>query len=272
MTSTDPKTTCPSCGKAAKGRFCEHCGSPLESSGCPECGRALSATAKFCPHCGTPGGAKRAPAPASNRVLIWAVPGIAVLALVAFLIGQRVAMAPAAPEAEAGAAAPGGRMGGAPFAGAPFAGGAASGSGPIDISKMSPEEQASRLFDRIMRYGEEGKLDSARVFAPMAMQVYESLGPLDAHRRYDVGMIAVVTGATAAARAHADTLLKQNPTHLLGLVLGMKAADLRKDAAARAGFESRFRAAEAAERAKNLPEYANHKADVDNALRARKAP
>lgn len=266
MTASGSKSMCPSCGKAAKGRFCEHCGTPLESSGCAECGRPLSATAKFCTHCGTPTGARRAPAPATNRVLIWTVPGVALLALVAFLIGQRVTRG-SAPEVEAGPAAPSG-----PMASAPFAGGAAAGARAPDISSMTPDERASRLFDRVMRYGEEGKIDSARIFAPMAIQAYEMMGPLDAHRRYDVGMIAVVSGSADVARAQADTILKQNPTHLLGLVLAMKAAALRQDATARAGFEKRFRVAEPTERAKALPEYTDHKADLDNALKAAKAP
>jgi hypothetical protein len=205
-------------------------------------------------------------------VLIWAVPGIAVLGLVAFLIGQRVALGSAPAEAEAGTAPLGGPMAGAPFAAAPFAGGAAAGARPTDITSMSLEERASRLFDRVMRYGEEGKIDSARIFAPMAIQSYEMMGPLDTHRRYDVGMIAVVIGSADVARAQADTILKQNPTHLLGLSLAMKAAGVRKDAGARTGFEQRFRAAEGAERAKNLPEYVDHKADLDNALKAPKAP
>jgi hypothetical protein len=267
MTATDTKSVCPSCGKTAKGRFCEHCGNKLEASGCAECGRPLSPGAKFCPQCGTPSGARRAPAPATNRVLIWAVPGIAVVVLVAFLIGQRVALGSAPAAADSGTAPLGGPMAAAPFAGA----GAAGGRVP-DISSMSPEERASRLFDRVMRYGEEGKADSARIFAPMAIQAYEMLGPLDLHRRYDVGMIALVSGSADVARSQADTILKQNPTHLLGLILAMKTAAARQDVAGRAGFEKRFRAAEATERTKPLPEYVDHKADLDNALKAAKVP
>ncbi len=196
-------------------------------------------------------------------MLLWAVPGIAVLALVAFLIGQRVARG-AAPDATEAAVSHSGGAVVAPFA----AGAAGAGSRAPDISSMTPEERASRLFDRVMRYGEEGKTDSAKIFAPMATQAYEMMGPLDSHRRYDVGMIAVVSGSADVARAHADTILKQNPTHLLGLILAMKAAGLRRDAPARASFEKRLRAAESAERAKNLPEYLDHKPDIDNALKA----
>lgn len=172
------------------------------------------------------------------------------MALVAFLIGQRVArgnqtVAAAAPDA---AAAPGAMR-------AP------------DISSMSPEERASRLFDLVMRFGEEGKVDSLKFFAPMAIQAYEMIGPLDAHARYDIGMIGVVSGDVPLARAEADTILATDKTQLLGLVLAMKAAGLRQDMKARADYQRRLVAAAPGERAKKLKEYDEHKADIDAALK-----
>ena len=135
---------------------------------------------------------------------------------------------------------------------------------------MSPDERASRLFDRVMRYGEEGKQDSARIFAPMAIQAYEMLGVLDAHNRYDIGMIGAVTGDAALARAEADTILAKNRDHLLGLILAIKAADLRNDVAARAQYQKRFVAVEPVERARKLTEYEDHKSDIDAALNGRR--
>src|SRR5438045_78744 len=76
---------------------------------------------------------------------------------------------------------------GAPVA--PFAGGAAGGGPAPDISSMSPEERAARLFDRVMRYDEQGKRDSLLVFAPMALNAYEMIGTLDTDQRYDLGRI-----------------------------------------------------------------------------------
>jgi hypothetical protein len=170
------------------------------------------------------------------------------MALVAFLIGQRVAR-------------------GGPGAAAPDAASAAARTPASDISSMSPEERASRLFDRVMRYGEEGRTDSLKIFAPMAIQAYEMLGPPDAHGRYDVGMIGVVSGDAQLARAEADTILAANKTHLLGLVLAMKAAGLRQDKSAMADYQRRLMAAAPAERAKKLKEYEDHKADIDAALK-----
>jgi hypothetical protein len=193
---------------------------------------------------------------------VWLVPGIAVLAVVAFVIGQRVGNSPGAEPASA-----------TPGASAPMTAGLAGAAGRApDISGMSPEERATRLFDRVMRYGEEGKQDSARFFAPMAIQAYEMLGALDAHNRYDIGMIAIVSGDAVVAGAEADTILRANRTHLLGLILGMKAAGLRNDAAARASFEQRFIAAAGTERAKNVKEYVDHKPDIDAALRQAGSP
>lgn len=170
------------------------------------------------------------------------------MALVAFLIGQRVARGNANAAAPDAAAAP------------------AAMRAP-DISSMSPEERASRLFDLVMRFGEQGKTDSLKFFAPMAIQAYEMLAPLDAHARYDIGMIGVVSGDVGLARAEADTILATNKTHLLGLVLAMKAAGLRQDMKARAEYLHRLEAAVPAERAKKLKEYDEHKADIDAALK-----
>jgi Double zinc ribbon len=251
MSSAEPSAPCPRCKAAATGRFCADCGAALAGATCSSCDQPLTPGARFCHHCGAT--VSTAKGPSAKSMLPWIVPGIAVMTLVAFLIGQRVARgsagaatADAAPEAAA-APPPGMR--------AP------------DISSMSPEERASRLFDRVMRYGEQGKTDSLKIFAPMAIQAYEMMGPLDAHGRYDLGMIAIVNGDVQLARAQADTILAANKTHLLGLILAMKAAGLRQDTKARADFQRRLIAAAPAERAKKLKEYEDHSADIDAALK-----
>jgi hypothetical protein len=117
-----------------------------------------------------------------------------------------------------------------------------------------------------MRYGQEGKQDSIRFFAPMAIQAYQMLGALDAHDRYDVGAIAIVSGDATVARAESDTILAANPSHLLGLVLGIKAADLRNDLVGQRALEKRLVAAAATERARNLKEYTEHQRDIEAAM------
>ena len=70
------------------------------------------------------------------------------------------------------------------------------------------------------------------------------------------------------AKAEADTILAQAPSHLLGLILAVKAAGLRQDMAARTQFVKRFLAAVPAERKKKLKEYEDHKNDIDAELTA----
>jgi hypothetical protein len=184
----------------------------------------------------------------------WVVAAAILIVLVAFIAGQQLGTRSAVPDTASADA---------PFA--PFAG---TGMRAPDISNMSPQEAASRLFDRVMRYASEGKPDSAAMFAPMAIMAYQQIGPPDAHARYDMGSISLVTGDAATAAAEADTILKKNPTHLLGLLLAAKAADALNKHADASGFRSRFKAAAASERAKALPEYTDHQRDIDDALKS----
>ena len=243
------KQTCPSCGADATGKFCANCGAPLAGAACPNCRAPLTPGAKFCHRCGSPAGAGAAagsrPTGYANA-LPWSVAAIALLALIALLAGQRFGRSPSAsteaPVAEAGATR------------AP------------DISSLSPAERAERLYDRIMSAAERGRVDSVRFFMPMAIQAYESLGELSIDQRYDLGRLAEVAGDPHVAAAQADTILKANPKHLLGLVLASRAARLRNDAAGTRRFLQRLADSEKAERAKQLPEYLLHTNDIDAAL------
>ena len=175
----------------------------------------------------------------------------ALLMLVAYVAGQ--ALARRGDNADA-AATQAGNVGSAPTRPA------------TDISNMSPEERATRLFDRVMAYSEQGKMDSARFFAPMAIQAYQMIGPLDVHARYDIGTISAAVGETALARLEADSILASQPNHLLGLALAMRAAKMAGDTKAEADFRKRLVAAAPAERSKNLKEYTEHSRDIDVAL------
>jgi hypothetical protein len=127
-----------------------------------------------------------------------------------------------------------------------------------------------------MRLSGEGKADSAQFFATMALQQYgrmPELGvPLDADLRYDMGRIAEVAGQANVAAAQADTILRAQPTHLLGLVLAIKAASLQGDAARADALRRRLAEAAPAERARGLEEYQRHGNDVDAALRQASVP
>jgi hypothetical protein len=206
---------------------------------CSNCGAALNDGARFCHVCGTAVGAAGAGAHALPSKLFWA-PIVVSLVAVAGLVAIQFGSLDSAPSGEDQIIAP---------------------RAP-DISQMSPQEQANRLFDRVMRLTEEGKKDSALLFAPMAMGAIEALGPLNAHRRYDIGVIALASDDLAMATAQADTILKARPTHLLGLVIAARTAIARGDSTAAAKYWQRLIAAEPAERTSALPEYAEHASDV----------
>ena len=75
---------------------------------------------------------------------------------------------------------------------------------------------------------------------------------------------------TVLARAEADTILAQHPNHLLGLILAANAAHMRHDLAAERRYYDELASAAPAERAKQLPEYAEHANDITIALDARR--
>src|SRR5438445_13589489 len=118
---------------------------------CAVCGTALSPTAKFCHKCGARRGT---PVAGGWQVALpWGLAGAAVGALVAVLAMQgwsreRGSAAPSDPAAAAGGSP-------SPALRAP------------DISQMSPEERATRLFNRVEELAEAGKQDSVQFFLPM---------------------------------------------------------------------------------------------------------
>jgi hypothetical protein len=181
--------------------------------------------------------------------LPWIVAAIALLAFIALVAGQRFGSnpAPAATQDDGGAPA------------------MAQGRAP-DISQMTPAERAVRLHDRVLTLRQAGKQDSVMMFAPMAIAAYEMLGNLDMDSRYDLGMIGEASENPALARAEADTILQQNPNHLLGLILAARAARMENRAADERKFYQRLVAAEPAERNKKLDEYITHENDITIAM------
>ena len=106
---------------------------------------------------------------------------------------------------------------------------------------MAAAEAAGSIAGQAMGLGFAGSVDPTH--GESVLPTAYLLDSLGAHEHYDMGMIAVVSGDAAVARAEADTILKAAPSHLLGLILGMKAAGLRNDAPARAALQKRFDAA-----------------------------
>src|SRR5256714_5777718 len=141
-----------------------------------------------------------------------------------------------------------------------------------DISSLSPQERADRLYNRVMLLASQGKIDSVQFFAPMALTAYQMLSPLNADQRYDMGRIGEVAGALPLARAQADSILRENPHHLLGLILEARLSVLAGDTTQLRSYERRLIAAQKAELASKREEYLRHQDDINNALlQARKS-
>lgn len=276
MTSLPPTTppdqgegTCPSCGATASGRFCANCGAPLAGATCSVCKGDLTPGSKFCHHCGTASAPGLIATPAAKTsTLPWVVAALALLTMFAMLAGRGFnnrrgstldAPQNALPQAGLDDRVPDSSASGAPVR-AP------------DISALSPTERADRLFNKVMLLYSQGKSDSVQFFAPMALQSYQMLGTMNNDQHYDMGRVAEVAGAVPLAKAQADSILKNSPTHLLGLILAARAAALQGDSSALRSYEKRLIAAEKTELAKKLDEYDRHQDDIANGIaEARKA-
>ena len=211
---------------------------------CHACGAALTSTARFCHKCGAQltgaqGSGWRAGLP-------WGVAGAALGALLTVL-----ALRLGAGSKEQGA-------GDAPEATAPR-----SQLPAPDISQMSPEERATRLYNRVMTLHTQGKADSAAFFLPMALQAYAMLPALDVDARYHMGILDLTGGNAAAALAQADTIRRAVRTHLFGFMLRARALDLQRDAAGARRAYADFLRNEAAERTRQRPEYGEHAQNLD---------
>jgi hypothetical protein len=197
----------------------------------------------------------------------WAVAAISLLALVALLAGQHFARSrPAADQTVAA---------NDPAAGAPSAGDVPpsdrSPSRAPDISNLTPEEQAERLFNRVMTLFEQNDTARVQFLAPMAVEAFQRLPTLSLDQRYHLGRIGAVTGVSPLATAQADTILRQRPTHLLGLILAAQAARMHGDEAAARRYDKRLLAALPAETKTPLPEYEQHTNDITRAVEAARA-
>lgn len=214
---------------------------------CHACGATLSPGARFCHKCG----ANTNPSSTATgwrAGLPWGIAGLAVGALLAVVL-----MRGAGGAASATGTPPAG--GGAPFAG----GGAAA----LDISQMSPEERAQRLFDRVMRLQQEGKQDSVQFFLPMAIGTYQQLPAMTLDSHFDIGLLQMVAGDAAAALSEADTIRQQAPNHLFIFILRARAAQAKNDTRAMAQAYQDFLKNESAERARKRPEYDEHARILD---------
>src|SRR3954462_3835690 len=218
---------------------------------CHACGAPLSQSAKFCHKCGA--AVATAGATGWRAGLPWALAGAALGALVTVIV-MRATNAPARDDQIASA----GSL-------APFANGAGGGGArPPDISQMSPQERADRLFNRVMMLAEAGKQDSVQFFMPMALGAYRQLPALDADARDHVGLLHLAKGDIAAALAQADTIQGTNPNHLFIYILRAHAYQAQGNKAQEQQAYADFLRREQAELALKRPEYEDHRESLTN--------
>jgi hypothetical protein len=205
---------------------------------CHACGASLSADAKFCHKCGA--AVATAAAAGWRAGFPWALAGAVVGALVTVVVMRATS-----------SAGRGSQLGEQPVA--PFA--ASGGARPPDISQMSPEERANRLFNRVMMLAEAGKQDSVQFFMPMALGAYSQLPALDADARYHVGLLQLAGGDANGALAQADTIRQSIPTHLFIYVLRAHAYQALGNKVQEQRAYADFLRNEPPEMAKKRPEY-----------------
>jgi hypothetical protein len=216
---------------------------------CHACGTQLAPTARFCHKCGAQ--LRGDQATGWQAGMPWALAGLALGALIA-VVGMKFT------GNSATEAPPGGSM--PPQAGAP-----GPGMGrPPDISRMSPEERATRLYNRVMTLHAAGKADSAEFFLPMALQAYQMIPTLDVDGHYHLGVLYLTGGDGASALAEADSIGRMAATHLFAFVLRAQASELKHDSKRAQQSYRDFLKNEAAERARQLPEYTDHAQNLDS--------
>ena len=100
-------------------------------------------------------------------------------------------------------------------------------------------------------------------FTPMALLAYAQLDTLDADARYHAALLQVHAGDVAGPTALADTILRENPGHLLGYVIQGTVARWTRDDRALAEAYAGFLQHEKAELAAHRPEYEEHRSSID---------
>lgn len=218
-------------------------------SECPSCGTVLHPDARFCHSCGVPAksppvarkGNWKATALFATGITIWCF--AVVYVGVKFIAGENAAKS----DPHANIASPTGPR-----------------SQPVDLSKITPLEAADRLFNRVMAAHENGDIDEAMRFAPMALQAYQLVDPLDADARYHVGLLSLVTGDIENARAQIENLTRESPNHLLGLILQFNIAEQIGDEKAASEARMQFARAYNVQINSGRPEYEAHRVTIES--------
>lgn len=226
-------------------------GAPATAKSCPTCSTPVQPDAIFCHRCGARLDGRAASKQwLSPTVALYAVIGIAVIVVVAgvaFMTGKDSAVPPVA------------------VSRATTSGGAASsGAAAVDLSSMTPREAADRLFNHVMMASEQGNMDEAQRFAPMAIQAYERVDRLDADAHYHMGVIYLTMGDLDNARNQVSIMKQYTPHHLLALIVEHDIAEKEGNDFAAAQAAKEFADSYDAEIRVDRPEYAAHRNTIES--------
>jgi tetratricopeptide (TPR) repeat protein len=207
---------------------------------CPGCGAAVAASDRFCRECGAPLAADAKPR-ARLRLTGLQAFGLAVIALaivyaLLLLTGDRGRQPPVQP---------------IPITDV--------GAGRAPSQPLTERGAADQLFNRAMTAYETGDSAAARQFVPMAITAYQALDSLELDARYHLALLSLAANRPRDALAQTDTMLAEDPNHLLALSAAARAHDAlgRPDQAAE--YYRRFVEAYTPEVAAARPEYLDHR-------------
>ncbi len=258
---------CAKCGTHGEGKFCGECGNSLgeieRPSFCNHCGTAVAGEERFCTECGT------SLDPASQVARVGPTPRAANAAPAAdstqkaprqpLYKDSSFLMVAAASALALGAGIVVGKLGSGGEEITPVSGVAPAGNpAAIDLSSMTPEEAAERLYVRVVSSAENGDTASAQQFLPMAIAAHDRAEPLTDDGVFHRAILERLAGETAASIASAERILTNRPTHLLALASAAEAATDGSDIATARTYYQRFLDAYDAELGVSLPEYDAH--------------
>ena len=228
------------------------------SAFCPACGSAFTPDARFCSGCGRAVDGRARPGGAGTVTrdrLPWLIAGGALAGVLGLLLVVT------ARGSHAGTAVPG----------VEIATTGESGAAVPDISELSPRERFDRLYNRVMQAAQTGDQATMTRFMPMALGAYEMLDSVDVDARYHAALLRIHSGDVDGSRALGDSILALKPGHLLGYVVLGTAAQWTRDDAGLASVYREFRSRYEGEIRSNRPEYAEHRASLDEFRRRAEA-
>ncbi len=235
---TNSSVKCPSCGAAATGKFCNNCGTALSHPHCASCNTPIPVGRAYCHECGAPVAGGLTGGRGSSKPWIVAG-GVAVIVALVAVVWSSAARPPA----------PLPTM-----------------SSQLDMSMMTPQQQADSLFNRVMWAHQQGDYAEVGTFAPRAIEAYQRLGDLSNDARYHVGVLYSVGGPMEMALVHADSLEIGVPGHLFSAMLRGGVARVERDTTALHRAYGAFLEHYDAEMESGRTEYEDHATSVEGFL------